>query len=73
MRVVSAVVTDDQEQGFRAATIDETMLVAKSRALDLEVCQCIAGMKGVRMSGKLKVNVEYVFGVGSNARKFCVA
>ena len=66
MRVVSAVVTDDQEQVFRADTIDETMLIAKARALDLEVRRWIAIKKGVRLSGKLKANV---FGVGSNARK----
>ena len=37
MRVVDAAVTKDQDDVFRTAEIDEAELVAKGKALDLEV------------------------------------
>ena len=42
MRVVDAAVTKDQDDVFRAAEIDEAALVAKGKALDLEVRRWLA-------------------------------
>ena len=64
MRVVSAAVKEDQEAVFRAKDIDNAALVAKGKALDLEVRRWIASKTGKDLK-KVKAKV---LGVGANAQ-----
>jgi len=64
MRVVSAAVKDDQEAVFRAKDLDSAALVAKGKALDLEVRRWIASKAGKDVR-KVRANV---LGVGANAQ-----
>ena len=67
MRVVNAAVTKDQDDVFRAAEINEAELVAKGKALDLEVRRWLAN----KMNKNLTTSrlTAQVLGVGANAQK----
>ena len=68
MRVVSAAVTKDQDDIFRAAEINEAELVAKGTALDLEVRRWLANKTKKKLTKKLTAQVLDL-GVGANAQK----
>ena len=65
MRVVSAAVKEDQEAVFRAKDVDNAALVAKGKALDLEVRRWISNKTGK----DLKKVTAKVLGVGANAQQ----
>ena len=67
MRVVDAAVTKDQDDVFRAAEIDEAELVAKGKALDLEVRRWLASKMNKNLT-KSRLTAQ-VLGVGANAQK----
>ena len=67
MRVVDAAVTKDQDDVFRAAEIDEAELVAKGKALDLEVRWWLASKMNKNLT-KSRLTAQ-VLGVGANAQK----
>ena len=67
MRVVDAAVTKDQDDVFRAAEIDEAKLVAKGKALDLEVRRWLASKMNKNLT-KSRLTAQ-VLGVGANAQK----
>jgi len=66
MRVVSAAVTDDQEEVFRSAEIDDAELLKKAKALDDACRKWIASKLGRQKVGKLTAQV---LGLGANAGK----
>lgn len=70
MRVVDAAVTKDQDDVFRAAEINEAELVAKGKALDLEVRRWLAS-KMNKNPAKSRLAAQQVLdlGVGANAQK----
>ena len=67
MRVVDAAVTKDQDDVFRAAEIDEAELVAKGKALHLEVRRWLASKMNKNLT-KSRLTAQ-VLGVGANAQK----
>ena len=67
MRVVDAAVTKDQDDVFRAAEISEAELVAKGKALDIEVRRWLASKMNKSLN-KSRLTAQ-VLGVGANAQK----
>ena len=59
--------SQDQDDVFRAAEIDEAELVAKGKALDLEVRRWLASKMNENLT-KSRLTAQ-VLGVGANAQK----